>query len=201
MKRIITISRECGSGGHIIAEKLSKDLNIPMYDREIIELTAKESGLTTDFVQESNERITNSILFNIANSMTYANQVFTAGGVSMVDKVFFIQCDIIKKIANESPCIIVGRCADYILRDRNDCLNIFVHAGKEFRAKRFAELNDMSVKDAESTIKKRDKSRQNYYRYYTDKEWGDMKNYALTLNTEVLGIDSCVSLIKEAYKI
>lgn len=201
MKRIITISRECGSGGHIIAEKLSKDLNIPMYDREIIELTAKESGLTTDFVQESNERITNSILFNIANSMTYANQVFTAGGVSMVDKVFFIQCDIIKKIANESPCIIVGRCADYILRDRNDCLNIFVHAGKEFRAKRFAELNDMNVKDAESTIKKRDKSRQNYYRYYTDKEWGDMKNYALTLNTEVLGIDSCVSLIKEAYKI
>ena len=133
--------------------------------------------------------------------MTYANQVFTAGGVSMVDKVFFIQCDIIKKIANESPCIIVGRCADYILRDRNDCLNIFVHAGKEFRAKRFAELNDMNVKDAESTIKKRDKSRQNYYRYYTDKEWGDMKNYALTLNTEVLGIDSCVSLIKEAYKI
>ena len=201
MKRIFTISRECGSGGHIIAEKLSKDLNIPMYDREIIELTAKESGLTTDFVQESNERITNSILFNIANSMTYANQVFTAGGVSMVDKVFFIQCDIIKKIANESPCIIVGRCADYILRDRNDCLNIFVHAGKEFRAKRFAELNDMNVKDAESTIKKRDKSRQNYYRYYTDKEWGDMKNYALTLNTEVLGIDSCVSLIKEAYKI
>ena len=131
MKRIITISRECGSGGHIIAEKLSKELGIPLYDREIIEMTAKKSGLTTDFVQESNERITNSILFNIANSMTYANQVFTSGNVSMVDQVFFIQCDIIKKVANDSPCIIVGRCADYILRERDDCLNVFIHADKE----------------------------------------------------------------------
>lgn len=155
MKRIITISRECGSGGHIIAEKLSKELGIPLYDREIIEMTAKKSGLTTDFVQESNERITNSILFNIANSMTYANQVFTSGNVSMVDQVFFIQCDIIKKVANDSPCIIVGRCADYILRERDDCLNVFIHADKEYRKERFAKLNNISEKEAESVIKKR----------------------------------------------
>lgn len=200
MKRIITISRECGSGGHIIAEKLSKELGIPLYDREIIEMTAKKSGLTTDFVQESNERITNSILFNIANSMTYANQVFTSGNVSMVDQVFFIQCDIIKKVANDSPCIIVGRCADYILRERDDCLNVFVHADKEYRKERFAKLNNISEKEAESVIKKRDKSRQNYYRYYTDKEWGNMKNYALTLDSKVLGNDMCAELILKAYK-
>lgn len=200
MKRIITISRECGSGGHIIAEKLSKELGIPLYDREIIEMTAKKSGLTADFVQESNERITNSILFNIANSMTYANQVFTSGNVSMVDQVFFIQCDIIKKVANDSPCIIVGRCADYILRERDDCLNVFVHADKEYRKERFAKLNNISEKEAESVIKKRDKSRQNYYRYYTDKEWGNMKNYALTLDSKVLGNDMCAELILKAYK-
>ncbi len=200
MKRIITISRECGSGGHIIAEKLSKELGIPLYDREIIEMTAKKSGLTTDFVQESNERITNSILFNIANSMTYANQVFTSGNVSMVDQVFFIQCDIIKKVANDSPCIIVGRCADYILRERDDCLNVFVHADKEYRKERFAKLNNISEKEAESVIKKRDKSRQNYYRYYTDKEWGNMKNYALALDSKVLGNDMCAELILKAYK-
>lgn len=110
--------------------------------------------MTTDFVQESNERITNSILFNIANSMTYANQVFTSGNVSMVDQVFFIQCDIIKKVANDSPCIIVGRCADYILRERDDCLNVFIHADKEYRKERFAKLNNISEKEAESVIKK-----------------------------------------------
>lgn len=200
MKRVITISRQCGSGGHVIAEKLSKELNIPLFDREIIEMTAKQSGLTTDFVQESNERITNSILFNIANSMTYANQVFSGGNVSMVDKVFFIQCDIIKKVATESPCIIVGRCADYILRERDDCLNVFVHAGKKYKIDRFSKLNNISEKEAENIMKKRDKSRQNYYRYYTDKEWGDIKNYALALNTEILGIDTCADIIMEAYK-
>lgn len=200
MKRIITISRECGSGGHIIAEKLSKELGIPLYDREIIEMTAKKSGLTTEFVQESNERITNSILFNIANSMTYANQVFSTGNVSMVDQVFFIQCDIIKKIANESPCIIVGRCADYILRERDDCLNVFIHADKEYRRQRVAKLNNISEKEAENIIKKRDKSRQNYYRYYTDKEWGDMRNYALSLDSKVLGNDLCAEVILNAYR-
>lgn len=200
MKRVITISRECGSGGHIIAEKLSKELNIPLYDREIIEMTAKQSGLTSDFVQESNERITNSILFNIANSMTYANQVFSGGNISMVDKVFFIQCDIIKKVAAESPCIIVGRCSDYILRERDDCLNVFVYAGKRYKIERFSKLNNISEKEADSIMKKRDKSRQNYYRYYTDKEWGDIKNYALGLNTEILGIDNCADIIMEAYR-
>lgn len=200
MKRVITISRECGSGGHIIAEKLSKELGIPLYDREIIEMTAKKSGLTTDFVQESNERITNSILFNIANSMTYANQVFSSGNVSMVDQVFFIQCDIIKKVANESPCIIVGRCADYILRERTDCLNVFIHADKNYRKERFARVNNISEKEAEGVIRKRDKSRQNYYRYYTDREWGDMRNYALTLDSSMLGDDMCADLIIKAYK-
>ena len=199
MKHIITISRECGSGGHLIGEKLAKELNIPLYDREIIEMTAKESGLTADFVQESNERVTNSILFNIANSMTYASQVFSTGNVSLVDKVFFIQCDIIKKLASESPCVIVGRCADYILKERTDCLNIFVHGDKQYRTERFANDNNVSMKDAENSIKKYDKSRQNYYRYYTDREWGDSRNYAMTLDSSKLGIDACVEIIKSAY--
>lgn len=200
MKKIITISRECGSGGHYIGEKIAKELNIPLYDREIIEMTAKESGLAADFVQESNERVTNSILFNIANSMTYASQVFSTGNVSLVDKVFFIQCDIIKKLATESPCVIVGRCADYILKERNDCLNVFIHADKEYRINRWMEDNNGSRKDAELAIKKYDKSRQNYYRYYTDREWGDSRNYAITLDSSKLGIDACVDILINAYK-
>lgn len=200
MKRVITVSRECGSGGHAIAEKISKELGIPLFDREIIEMTAKKSGLTAEFVKESNERITNSILFNIANSMTYANQIFTSGNVSMVDQVFFIQCDIIKQMAEDSPCVIVGRCADYILRERDDCLNIFVHANREYRRERFAKINNISEKEAEAIMKKRDKSRINYYRYYTDKEWGDMRNYALTLDSQLLGEEMCAKLVIKAYK-
>lgn len=201
MKKVITISRECGSGGHTIGEKIAKDLGIPIYDREIIEMTAKESGLTTEFVKESNERITNSILFNIANSMTYANHVFSSGTVSMVDKVFFIQCDIIKKLAADGPCVIVGRCADYILKERQDTLNVFIHADREYRIDRYAKLNELSIKEAESIVKKKDKSRQNYYRYYTDREWGDMRNYAITLDSKTVGIDNCVKIIEDVYKL
>lgn len=200
MNKIITISRECGSGGHNIGEQLSKKLGIPLYDKEIIEMTAKRSGLTTEFVEESTERITNSLLFNIANSMTYANQIFTSGNASMVDKVFFIQCDIIKKIASEGPCVIVGRCADYILKDRDDCLNVFIHADKEYRVNRYARIHNIPEKEAETIIKKSDKSRMNYYRYYTDKEWGNIRNYDLTLNTRKLGIEGCVDVISEIYK-
>lgn len=201
MKKVITISRECGSGGHTIGEKISKDLGIPIYDREIIEMTAKESGLTAEFVKESNERITNSILFNIANSMTYANHVFSSGTVSMVDKVFFIQCDIIKKLAADGPCVIVGRCADYILKERQDTLNVFIHADREFRVDRYAKLNKISIKEADSIVKKQDKSRQNYYRYYTDREWGDMRNYAITLDSKTVGIDNCAKIIEDIYKL
>lgn len=200
MKKIITISRECGSGGHTIGEKLSKELGIPLYDREIIELTAKESGMTREFVEESNDRITNSILFNIANSMTYANQIFSGGSVSLVDKVYFIQCEIIKKIAQEGPCIIVGRCADYVLKDRVDVVNVFIHASKDFRVKRFEQTNKCTPKEAEVAVKKRDKGRKNFYRYYSDREWGDIDNYTIALDSEKTGIDRCVHLIKEIYE-
>lgn len=197
MYNIVTISRQCGSGGHSIGEKLSKELGIPLYDREIIEMTAKESGLTNEFIEESNERITNSVLFNIANSMTYATQVFSGGTVSLVDEVFFIQCRVIKELAERGPCIFVGRCADYVLKERDDILNVFVHADKEFRVERFAKNNQCSEKEAEIAIKKRDKGRQNYHKYYSDREWGKSENYDLIFNSQKIGIDTCVKIIAD----
>ncbi len=195
MNKIITISRECGTGGHIIGEKLAKKLGVDFYDREIIEQTAKKSGFTNDFVEEQGDRITNSILFNIANSLTYANQVFAGNGVSLADKVFFVQCDVIKELAAKGPCVFVGRCADYVLKDREDCINVFVHGKKEDKIKHYMETNQCSAKEAESAIKKRDKSRANFYRYYTDSEWGVVGNYDITLDSASIGIDQCVDIL------
>lgn len=197
MYNIITISRQCGSGGHSIGEELSKKLGIPLYDREIIEMTAKESGLTNEFIEESNEKITNSVLFNIANSMTYATQVFNGGTVSLVDEVFFIQCKVIKDLASRGPCIFVGRCADYVLKERDDVLNVFIQADKPYRVERFSQEYGCTAKEAEVAIKKRDKGRQNYHKYYSDREWGKSENYDMVMNSKKIGIEGCAKIIAD----
>lgn len=197
MKKVITISRECGSGGHTIGEKIAKDLGIPIYDREIIEMTAKESGLTTEFVKESNERITNSILFNIANSMTYANHVFSSGTVSMVDKVFFIQCDIIKKLAADGPCVIVGRCADYILEEEENVMKFYIWASIENRIRRAKEVYGDSHTKAGENILKIDKKRSSYYKYHSGKKWGHYINYDGILRSDLFGIEGTVNILEQ----
>lgn len=196
-KRIVTISRQNGSGGRYIGEQLGKALNIPCYDEKLMDMVAKESGFALDFVEEKGERITGSLLFNIASSLTYANNVFTGNGMSLQDEVYFIQSRIIKDLAEKEPCVIVGRCADYVLRDRDDCLNVFIVADEKSKLERVVKYYGVSEKDAPSVLKKKDKARYNHYKYYTDKDWGMASNYDLCLNSGLLGIEGCVKVIQD----
>lgn len=195
-KRIVTISRQCGSGGRYIGEQLAKELGVPCYDEKLMDMVAKESGFALDFVEEKGERITGSLLFNIASSLTYASNVFSGNGMSLQDEIYFIQNRIIKELAEKEPCIIVGRCADYVLREREDCLNVFIHADEKSKLERAVKYYDMPEKDAPMILKKKDKARYNHYKYYTDLDWGMASNYDLCLNSGLLGIDGCVKVIK-----
>lgn len=194
-KRIITISRQCGSGGRYIGEKLAEKLGVTCYDQKLLDMVAKESGFAPDFIEEKGERITGSLLFNIASSLTYASNVFSGNGMSLQDEIYFIQSRIIKELAEKESCVFVGRCADYVLRDREDCLNVFIHADEKSKLERAVNYFNLQEKDAPAVLKKRDKARYNHYKYYTDKEWGMASNYDLCLNSGLLGIDGCVEVI------
>ncbi len=198
-KRVITISRQNGSGGRYIGEKLGEALKIPCYDEKLMDMVAKESGFALDFVEEKGERITGSLLFNIASSLTYANNVFTGNGTSLQDEIYFIQNRIIKDLAEKEPCVIVGRCADYVLRDREDCLHVFIVADEKSKLERAVKYYGLSEKDAASVLKKKDKARYNHYKYYTDQDWGMAANYDLCLNSGLLGIEGCVKVIQDVF--
>lgn len=196
-KRVITISRQCGSGGRYIGERLAEELGISCYDEKLMDMVAKESGFAPDFIEEKGERITGSLLFNIASSLTYASNVFSGNGMSLQDEIYFMQNRIIKELAEKEPCVIVGRCSDYILREREDCLNVFIHADEASKLERAVKNYGMPEKDAAMILKKKDKARYNHYKYYTDEEWGMASNYDLCLNSGLFGIDGCVEIIRQ----
>ena len=168
-KKIITISRQCGSGGRYIGEQLAKELGISCYDEKLMDMVAKASGFATEFIEDKGEHMTGSLLFNIASSLSYASNVFYGNGMTIQDEVYLIQNRIIKELAEKEPCVIVGRCADYVLRDRNDCLNVFIHADEEDKIDRAIHFYGMPEKEAASILKKTDKARYNHYKYYTDR--------------------------------
>ena len=198
MKKIITISRECGSGGRRIGKLLAEKLGYTYYDKELIDRVAKESGLAKEFVEEQGEHITGSLLFNIASNMTYAGMVFGGNMLPLQDQLFVVQSDIIKDIANKENCVIVGRCADFILKDYPDSLHVFIHADMAQKAERAVAEYGFAKEDVEKTLRKRDKARANHYKYYTDYEWGRAQNYDMTLNSGTFGVEGCVDLL---YKI
>jgi cytidylate kinase len=198
MKKIITISRECGSGGRQIGKKLAEKLGYAYYDKELIDRVAKESGLAKDFIEEQGEHITGSLLFNIASNMTYAGMVFGGNMLPLQDQLFVVQSDIIKDIADKENCVIVGRCADFILKDYPDSLHVFIHADMALKAERAVTEYGFAKDDVEKTLRKRDKARANHYKYYTDYEWGRAQNYDMTLNSGTFGVEGCVDLL---YKI
>ncbi|MCD8097116.1 MAG: cytidylate kinase-like family protein [Lachnospiraceae bacterium] len=194
-KQIVTISRQYGSGGRYISKKLAEKLGISCYDEELIDMVAKESGFAEEFIAEKGERITGSLLFNIASNLSYTNNVFSGNGTSLQDEIYFTQSRIIKDLAEKGPCVIVGRCADYVLREREDCLNVFIHADEKSRIARAVTYFGITEEDAPSAIKKKDKARYNHYKFYTDQEWGLAANYDLCLDSGELGIDGCVEII------
>lgn len=188
--RVITISREFGSGGRTIGKKVAEALGIPCYDSELIEKIAEESGFDRKFIQEAGEYAPGGFLSNLS-SRTF--------GPTNEDYLWKIQYQIITNLAAKGPCVIVGRCADYILRDKADCLRVFIHADTQFRAKRIVQEYGERPESPEQRLKDKDKRRAAYHRFYTNMKWGHAQNYDLTLNSGTLGIDRCVDIIKQLY--
>lgn len=193
---IITLGRQFGSGGREIGRSLSEKLGIPFYDRDLITMASERSGVTKELLEEADERATNTFLQSFAaTSFVSGSRISLPTEISINDKLFFAQAEVIKKVAGEGPCVIVGRCADYILRGNPDCLNVFVHADLDFRARRVAEMFSISPDEAKNTILKTDKKRANYYNYYTNKEWANLESYDIALNSAYLGMEGTVELL------
>lgn len=188
--RVITISREFGSGGRTIDKKVAEQLGIPCYDSELIQKIAEESGFDAKFVQEAGEYAPGGFLSNLS-SRTF--------GPTNEDYLWKIQYQIISRLAGQGPCVIVGRCADYILRDKADCLRVFIHADAQFRARRIVQEYGERAESPEQRLRDKDKRRAAYHRFYTNMKWGHAQNYDLTLNSGTLGIDKCVEIIRDLY--
>ena len=201
-KKIVTICRQYGSGGRYIGENLAKAMVVPCYDEKLIDMVAKECGFAQSFVDVKGESMTGSLLFNIASSLSFANNVFsTNNGVTLQDEIYFTQNRIIKELADKGPCVIVGRCADYILREREDCLNVFIFADNESKIERAEKYFNITREEAPAVLKKKDKARANHYKYYTDQEWGMASNYDLCLNSGLIGIEGCVKAIQQVLEL
>ncbi|MCR5598863.1 MAG: cytidylate kinase-like family protein [Lachnospiraceae bacterium] len=191
--QIITIGRELGSGGREIGIRLSEELGIPFYDREILEEAAKSSGFTRELFEKNDEKPTNSFLFTVAMGMNYYGGGFQK---PLALELYFAQFDAMRRFAADGPGIFIGRCADYVLSEMPDLLNVFIHADLKTRVERTAAKHGISEKEAEGMCLRSDKDRSAYYNYYSNHEWGDGRFYDLSINTGKLGIEKSVELIK-----
>lgn len=195
-KYTITISRQFGSGGKEIGKALADKLGIDFYDKELISLAAKESGYDPKIFENVDERATNSLLYSLSMGLySFGNGFSSMGDLPVNDQLYMLQHKIIKKLANEKPCIFVGRCADYVLKDNSKCINIFLYADLDYRVKRTIERNGVDPDRAEQAVNKADKTRANYYSFYSGKKWGRPENYHLCINTGILTTNQCVDII------
>ena len=194
---IYTIGREFGSGGKIIGEKLAERLGIKLYDKELLQRAAKDSGFCQEIFENHDEKPTSSFLYSLVMDTYSAGNYSSTPFLDMPlnHKVFLAQFDTIKRIAEQEACVIVGRCADYALANHPECLNIFVHAEKEDRIKTVSKRMNITESKARDMVQKKDKQRSSYYNYYTSKKWGDSRSYDLTLNTSKINLDQCVDII------
>ena len=192
-KKIITISREFGSGGRTIGRKVAERLGIPFYDKELVEQIALESGFAEKYVEEHGEHAPGRTLFSYAFAPQGVPGVMN--GLSTADFLWNIQCSVILQLAEQGPCVIVGRNADYILKDRQDALHAYVFADVAYRAERIVRRYGESDKSPEQRLQEKDKRRRVNYQHYTGRTWGMSQNYDISLDTGVLGIDQCVDII------
>lgn len=198
---VITIARQYGSGGKTIGKMVAEELGIPFYSRDILRLASEESGISESLFGEADERIKKSALFRITRSIYEDGEVIPPDSDDFVStkNLFNYQAKIIKKLAETESCVIVGRCADYVLRDYPNVMSVFVHADEEFCLERALERNSMTVREMEKFIAKTDKYRGDYYKYYTGRDWNDARNYDLCLDCGKLGFEKCMEAIL-AYK-
>ena len=195
---IITIGREYGSGGRQIGQEIAKYFGIKCYDKELLEHAANDSGICKELFENHDERPTNSFLYSLVMdtySFGYSSSGFS--DMPMNHKIFLAQFDAIKKIADEGPCILVGRCADYALESYPNVVSVFIHADLDARIRRIARLYNLTDAKAKDTIVKADKKRASYYNYYTNKKWSDSASYELCLNSSELGIEGTAKAIEQ----
>jgi cytidylate kinase len=201
---IITIGRQLGSGGREIGKKLSEALNMAYYDKELIEIAAKESGMSRKLFEEADECTRKAFPGSFFGTRfpLFGEGTMAYSGLSN-ELLFKIQSDVIRKLADVQPCVFIGRCADYVLRDRKDCLNVFVSANDEDRINRIISYGngEIPVEKARYLIENVDKKRAAFYNYYTNKTWGKASSYHICLNSSVFGVDGIVALLEEMRKI
>ena len=191
--KIITISRQFGSGGRTIGHMVAEKLGIPFYDKELVEHIALESGFAPNYIEEHGEHAPSSSIFSYAFSHQSVPGVMN--GLSTADFLWNVQCGVILQLAEKGPCVIVGRNADYILKDRKDCIHAFIHADTDFRADRIVRLYGESEKSPEARLAEKDKRRRVNYHHYTGRTWGAAQNYDVCLNSSVVGIETCADII------
>lgn len=198
---IITIGRLNGSGGREIGETLARELGISFYDKQLIQLAAQKCGIQEDIAMESEETATNSLLYSLSmGGSLWSGRSMLESELPITDRLFIAQSGIIKNISGNESCVIVGRCADDVLRSDINCINVFVHADVKFRLNRVEGLKDLSDDRALKELKRMDKKRGSYYNYFTDKKWGDMENYTICASSSQLGIRGVVDMIKSVYE-
>ena len=190
--KIITISRQYGSGGRIVGKKLADALGVPFYDNELINLAAEKTGLSKECFKEAENTSTGNLLFSITSLASGMDSC----GLPQSEKIFLVQSQVIKEVAEEGSCVIVGRSANYVLSENPNCINVFLQADLKDRVERAVRHYDLPEKNAEAAVIKTDKRRANYYNYFTGGKWGKAENYDLILNTSRLDLDHVVEVIK-----
>lgn len=196
-KIILTIGRQFGSGGREIGQRLAKELGIGYYDKELMAVAARESGLCEEVFEKADERASSGLSY--AFTMGYSSfmgMFMPYNDILSNDGLFKIQSDAIRKLADNESCVLVGRCADYILRDDPACLSFFIHSSAESRIQKIVERQDVTVEEAQNLMEKTDKSRAAYYNYYTNKTWGMASSYNFSIDVSVLGLDETVAFMK-----
>lgn len=200
---VICIGRQYGSGGYEIAKKTAEKLNIPFYDKELVELAAKKGNLHDETVKRVDEKAANSFLYSIVTGNYSAGNL---GGslyydMPINDKLFLAQSEVIKEIAAEGSCVILGRCADYVLAEEDvDSISVYIYAGMDTRIENIMQKDGLTRSKAKDKIVKTEKQRRAYYDYYTNREWGKMTNYDLCIASDIFGIDKTVDIITELVK-
>jgi len=200
--QIVTVGRQYGSGGRYVAQLLAKELDVPYYDKELLVEASKDSGICQEVLEDYDEKQGKNFLFSLMSGVQPRGDT----GAMYMDmplnhRIFLAQFDTIRRIADQGPCVIVGRCADYVLRDHTNVMNVFVKASTEERIKRIVKYNGADPYKAEDLLKKADKQRASYYNYYATGTWGDVNNYDLCVDTGTFGIEGCVELICKCIEI
>ena len=185
MNKIITITRQFGSGGREIGKKLAEAYGIPFYDNEIISRAAKDTGFAEAAFERAEDKASNSLLYSIAMGMNvFSSQDVGFSGLSLDDRIFLAQSKVIRNVAKEGPCVIVGRCADYILKNQENVVNLFIRATLDFRIKRAIEVEGIPKEKSAEMVMKKDKSRANYYKYHSGERWDNVLNYDFAIRSD-----------------